>query len=152
MDEYREYIMERVQPEPMSGCWLWDQSLRTDGYGNAFAEGKVQVAHRLSYKAFSGEIPDGICVLHRCDVRACVNPEHLWLGTRLDNVRDMYAKGRENNIALRGEDHGCSRLTEDDVREIRSANGRVPDIAARFGISVSHTYQIRSGDYWRHVA
>jgi hypothetical protein len=75
-------------------CWHWMGVRNTFGYGRMTYEGRSQVAHRLSYRAFVGEIPEGLSVLHRCDNRACINPEHLWLGTYSDNMRDCIAKGR----------------------------------------------------------
>lgn len=75
-------------------CWHWVGVRNTFGYGRMTFEGRSQVAHRLSYRAFVGEIPDGLYVLHRCDNRACINPEHLWLGTYSDNMKDCWSKGR----------------------------------------------------------
>jgi hypothetical protein len=85
----------KATPEPNSGCWLWTASLRPNGYGMfGIAAGSVQSAHRVAWELVNGPIPDGLHVLHRCDVRACVNPSHLFLGTRFDNMQDMIAKGR----------------------------------------------------------
>src|SRR3990167_3308464 len=79
------------------GCWLWMAAKTHFGYGQLGSEcGKTKVqAHRVSYKIFKGEIPKGMCVLHSCDVPACVNPEHLWLGTKYENTQDMIKKGRD---------------------------------------------------------
>lgn len=84
----------KVSPEPMSGCWLWTGSFRRDGYGSLSIDGVTHAAHRVSWWLSKGEIHDGLCVLHRCDNRACVNPDHLWLGTKRDNTNDMLRKGR----------------------------------------------------------
>ena len=88
-------------------CWHW-MGVRTGvGYGRMTYEGRSQVAHRLSYRAFVGEIPEGLSVLHRCDNRACINPEHLWLGTRSDNMKDCWNKGR--NPGRRGKSNANLR-------------------------------------------
>ena len=74
-------------PEPNTGCWLWLGFISPDGYG-------TRLAHRRAWELARGPIPDGMLVCHRCDVRHCVNPDHLFLGTHLDNMRDMIRKGR----------------------------------------------------------
>lgn len=78
----------------MSECWNWCGPTNGFGYGRFSYRGKPQQAHRVSFEAFCGPIPDGLSVLHRCDNRACINPDHLWLGTYSDNLRDAWAKGR----------------------------------------------------------
>ncbi|MFZ9715826.1 MAG: HNH endonuclease signature motif containing protein [Ilumatobacteraceae bacterium] len=75
-------------------CWLWGGALTSHGYGSIKFLQRRWGTHRLSYTVFKGSIPDGLMVCHSCDVRACVNPDHLWLGTNLDNQRDSESKGR----------------------------------------------------------
>lgn len=77
-----------------NGCWLWQGATAPNGYGSTTHKDKQISAHRLSYIAFKGEIPDGMYVCHKCDVRNCVNPDHLFLGTHSDNMQDMVNKGR----------------------------------------------------------
>lgn len=90
----RERFEASYLPDPTTGCWLWIGSLTTTGYGAWRYLDQQFIASRVSYEWHVGSIPDGMCVLHRCDVRACVNPAHLFLGTKRDNNRDRYAKGR----------------------------------------------------------
>lgn len=90
-------FMDKIEPEPNSGCWLWTAAVSRLGYGTFRGESVYdpeRKAHRHSWKLFRGRIPDGLHVLHKCDVRCCVNPDHLWLGTQGDNVRDCFRKGR----------------------------------------------------------
>lgn len=93
----KEIFENKFMPEPNSGCWLWTASITPNGYGKIgiWAGGKKTfIAHRVSWTLYKGHIPKNICVLHKCDNRLCVNPNHLFLGNKKDNTRDMIKKGR----------------------------------------------------------
>lgn len=81
-------------PVTESGCWLWLKSTDAKGYGIFTIKQKNVRAHRFSYQVYKGAIPEGLAVCHACDVPSCVNPDHLWVGTALDNNRDIHKKGR----------------------------------------------------------
>lgn len=132
-------------PEPFSGCWLWTAGIVGKGYGH-FDSGR---AHRFSWERRYGAIPNGLMVCHKCDTPSCVNPEHLFLGTALDNVRDCIQKGRE----AKGEKQGAAKLTESDViliLELANTTGNKA-LARRFGVSPSAIRFIIQRKTWKHV-
>ena len=139
-------------------CWLWTGATRNFGYGvinMGGRNGKIEAAHRVSWMLYVGEIPAGAFVCHRCDVPLCVNPSHLFIGTASDNVRDMVSKGRHDKQSrTRGERHWASKLTESDVRAIRSERAHgdtLKAIASRHGVSLQAVWRIVQGEHWRHV-
>lgn len=93
-----EVIVGCSIPVTESGCWLWERSRQKSGYGDFKLHGKHHYAHRASYEAFVGPIPEGMQVCHRCDVRSCVRPSHLFVGTNNDNIADSMRKGRRKGI------------------------------------------------------
>lgn len=134
-----------------SGCLLWTAKINADGYGRLKWNGRHRAAHRLAYEIAYGPIPKGLAVCHRCDVRNCIEPEHLFVGTHTDNMRDMMAKGRHKRPDSRGEKHGNARLTAADVLAIREDKRRVREIARHYKIDSGAISRIRSGERWGHV-
>lgn len=91
----KERLMAKVEKRADTGCWVWTGTMQNSkGYGSIYYDRKNERVHRVSYKLFIGPIPDGLFVLHRCDNPPCINPEHLFLGTPMDNTRDCLSKGR----------------------------------------------------------
>ena len=148
-------LIERFEslccPEPNTGCWLWAGQLGQQGYGVITIGDSMLDAHRLSYFLFNAGIPKGLFVCHSCDVRSCVNPDHLWLGTNADNMRDAAIKGRIN----RGINNGGVKITEDAVIEMMSlyetGNYSQRQLASQFGLSQQHISEILGGKKWRHI-
>lgn len=144
---------EKFIPEPNSGCWLWIGAADARGYGNFWHCGQLQKAHRVSWEIATGGAAGGLMVLHRCDVPCCVNPGHLFLGTALDNMQDMYGKGRSRHV--RGERVARAKLTASAVAEIKGC--RLGDLserrrlAAKYGVSEGAIEDIRDGKTWRHI-
>lgn len=137
----------KVSPEPNSGCHLWTAHTSKNGYGRFGVNGRVEDAHRVSYGMYVGPIPDGMCVLHKCDVRSCVRPEHLFIGTQQENLRDMTIKGRRS--CARGEKSGAAKLTQEKVAEIRADKRSHREIAIAYGVGKTTIGAIKSGKYWR---
>jgi hypothetical protein len=136
-------------PEPNSGCWLWlGAEQGSNGYGRIKAEGRTWTAHRYSWAIHRGPIPDGMLVLHRCDNSACVNPNHLFLGTTQDNSDDKLAKCRHPF----GSRHGQSKLTEMEVVAIRADSRARRVIADDYGVTEAAIYNIQLRKSWRHVS
>lgn len=139
-------------------CWLWTGARNSNGYGNSANPnpGGSRMAHRIAWELTYGPIPHspgahGTCVLHHCDNPPCVRPDHLFLGTNLDNARDRDRKGRNPNHP--GETNGRAKLTADQVRAIRARyNGNNAKTMAReYGIGQMTVWRILHRETWRHV-
>lgn len=128
-----ERLMEKVEFDTNGGCWLWSGALSTCGYARLSIDGLNASASRAAWRLFRPKAPDGMLVCHRCDTPACVNPDHLFLGTHADNMRDMAIKGRRK------------RFPPEAVQEIRSSAETSEALARRFGMSLTHVSNIRRG-------
>lgn len=141
-------FLDKVSPEPNCGCWLWTAASDEAGYGHfGIARSTSAKAHRISYKLFVGEIPDGLIVCHKCDIPSCVNPDHLFLGTGKDNAFDRDAKGRN----AFGERNGKAKITAEIAVDIANSDISERAIARHFGISRGTVNAIRSGRTWSHA-
>ncbi len=133
-------------PEPNSGCFLWLGSVTDFGYAKVNWFGTYDCAHRWAWRAAHGEIPEGLQVLHKCDVPSCVNPNHLFLGTHADNMRDKALKGRCNPTY-----GGGGKLDPDKVLYVRASKERGSDLAKKFGVSQATISETRTGKLWAWV-
>lgn len=151
----RKSLEERFwgKVEKSAGCWIWTATKNRQGYGRIRSSGKTARAHRISWELANGPIPDGMDILHRCDNPACVNPAHLFLGTDDDNMRDKENKGRGNHAV--GMVHGRSKLTADQVREIRRlySTGQYlqRELGKRFGVHQTTIGYICRRESWAHI-
>jgi hypothetical protein len=146
-------IMNSIGMIDDGGCWVWSRATSA-GYGSMTICGRSQRAHVVAWSISRRQtVPKGMCVCHSCDNPLCVNPDHLFLGTRSDNMNDMVSKGRHGGPppSLSGEDNPASRLTSEKVDQIRLAlrRGEVQQrIADRFGVSQSTISKINMGLSW----
>jgi hypothetical protein len=146
-----ERFWSKVDKNCAGGCWNWTAS-KDQGYGKFGLNGKMIQSHRLSYELANGDIPEGLIVRHKCKQnRKCVNPDHLEVGTYQDNRNDMIRDG----TLPKGETHGCSKLTDTQVKEIRAlyAVGNITycELAKQFGVSRGLVSQIVRNEIWKHI-
>ena len=131
------------------GCWLWTGATTYYGYGSIDIDGRPYRAHRLSWELHNGSIPEGLNVLHTCDNPPCVRPDHLWLGTHAENMRDRDFKGRLVPPPIRrGEDANAAKLTAEQVLAIREDTRSLRLIAADYDVSRSAISLIRRRKNW----
>jgi hypothetical protein len=135
-----------------TGCWEWTAGRDPNGYGRIAVDALPMLAHRLSWEIARGvKLTLDQHVMHECDNPSCVRPSHLRLGNQAANMADKMAKGRHVYGTSRGVDHGCAKLTEADVLEIRASADKGTDLAARFGVSTSQISDIRNLRVWKHL-
>lgn len=152
-----ERFWQKVNVAGPNDCWQWtayraNPGRHKLGYGQFNNHGKIESAHRVAWELTFGSIPEGMKVCHSCDNPLCCNPNHLFLGTQSDNVRDMDTKGRRVSMPAFGERHGNARLTEDTVRFIHQSNESSAELARVLGVSRQSVSDVRNHKTWRHVA
>lgn len=151
--DWGHWFWSKVHPEALSGCWLWHGTVNVAGYGYPrdmdMPHKPYVLAHRWSYAKTKSDVPAGAHVLHRCDVPACVNPAHLFLGSDKDNSDDKVAKGRH----AFGERNGHARLTVADVKRIVAQRGLVSavQLGREHGVTANNIQGIWAGRFWGRV-
>jgi hypothetical protein len=155
--DWDDRFWSKVHPEALSGCWLWHGAVNKHGYGRfrvrSLADGKhaLALSHRHAYELAHGPIQEGMVVRHKCDVPACVNPDHLKVGTRAENQQDMSKRGR----STRGERSASAKLPEVQVIDIRAryaSGGRsLRSLAAESRVSERQIRNIISRRQWRTI-
>lgn len=141
-----------------NGCWICvSHSKNTHGYPTIYINNKSTGIHRYMYKKFKGEIPEGLCACHKCDNPACINPEHLFIGTYKDNAQDKISKGRDffpDNTGLhynKGNKNGRVKLREEQVIKIRNSNLKQRELAEIYKVSQVLISHIQINKIWKHI-
>lgn len=151
----KERFEDKFESITESGCWIWTAYSLPNGYGRFGLNGKTELAHRAAYMLYKGRIPEGMCVCHTCDTPACVNPDHLFLGTHVDNMQDCKSKGRLTKGDTKGEINGKSKLTEKSVLEIRDLLNNSPysqvEISKIYGVFYTAISKIKYRQTWGHI-
>lgn len=141
---------EHYRVDEVTGCWLWLRGKSQKGYGKLTIANKTVLAHRFAYARVHGPVPPDVLICHRCDTPACVNPAHLWPGTKSSNRLDALDKGR----VPFGEGHGMAILSEAAVLDIRArvaAGERQCDLAREYEVGLDLIWQIKERKVWRHI-
>lgn len=148
------YLWANTDKGNKDDCWNWNGSKFWFGHGRICWNNKILYSHRVSWEIeHCAQVPNGLCVLHNCDNPSCVNPRHLFLGTKKENNLDRDRKGRQ--VASRGEKHGMAKLSNSDVNKIRllvSSGETCSSVDKKFNISQGYSWKISSRKNWKHVA
>lgn len=145
MKNLSDRFWEKVPNRPQSGCWLWGASKKPNGYGQLNIDGVPRYAHRISFELENGAIERGHVVRHKCDTPLCVRPDHLEVGTQLDNIHDMESRGRSRKIGLPGERNPAAKLTDSQIHSIReNRSSSLSQLSRAFGVSSQRISQIQA--------
>jgi HNH endonuclease len=137
-----------------SGCIEWTRARTAGGYGRFYLKGLQAYSHRIAWIVKHGRIPAGMCVCHKCDNPPCLNPDHLFLGTHKDNIRDASRKGLLPGNRTMGSAKPQAKLNEHSValiRELRLRGASVAGLSTQFNISKSQMRRVVNGYSWKHV-
>ncbi len=142
-------LINKLEYNHKTHCWLWVGRIRK-GYGEIKYCGKHFGVHRVAYQYFVKDIPDGLCVLHKCDVPNCCNPMHLFLGTKRDNAKDR-VKRNPYSWPSGNNHYSVRKLTKQDVLDIRASQESLQILAKRYNVHGSHISNIKNRKTWKYI-
>jgi hypothetical protein len=151
MSKELDRFLSKIDICGVDDCWNWIGGINDYHYGVFYVNRRPHYAHRYSWKLYRGEIPTRMCILHHCDNRLCVNPNHLFMGNRIDNINDMMNKNRQ----AKGERHPAAKLNRNDVVYIREQytnhNKKQCELAIELGMSHQEISEIVNGNRWKGI-
>ena len=149
----QEYFFKQISIENhINNCWIWIGNCNKQGYGKLTSKKKTWMSHRFSWMIYNGQIPPGLCILHKCDNPPCCNPDHLFIGTHKDNSKDMVIKKRNRDD--RGSKHPMHKLNEQQVLKIRESieNGEQQSkLAIQYNVGPMTISNIKHRKSWKHI-
>lgn len=134
-------FLNKVEKIPFTDCWIWAGALKPNGYGDFYLNGKVQTAHRASYQLFIGSIDKSVDICHKCDLRHCVNPNHLFAGSRSENMKDASNKGRLG--------HRVAKLSYEQSQIIKESSEKNYLLAQKYNVSQNIISRIKKGIHYK---
>lgn len=153
LEFHKKSFFDKTFPEPNTGCWLWAGAIMTGGYGFMKYNSDIKSAHRFSFFIHNNDFNPSLCVLHKCDVRCCVNPDHLFQGTYSDNAKDRESKKRGN--LKHGIHNGRAKLTDEKVKELRlkwsTGEYSQRQLAKEYGVDQAKVWSVLHNKSWKHV-
>ena len=149
----QQKLSDKFKIDQITGCWNWINYKSPTGYGVIkYGKHHTYRVHRLMYFLWFSDFKDDMVVCHKCDNPSCINPEHLFLGTQLDNIRDRNLKGRTSRLgAPIGSRNGGAKLTDENVKYIRKSKLSVIDLANKFSVSDTTISNVLNRVSWRHI-
>lgn len=146
-DTVKDRFFNLLAIDPESGCWMWKGYRKTKSaqYGWFWFNGKYEYAHRMAWRIFRGEIPKGLFVCHHCDTPGCVNPEHLFIGSQLDNMRDASNKNRFIGTRRR------RIFSESEIFAIRKGPGTYEELSERYHVNKQTIWRIKKGKIYKEI-
>ena len=157
-EDRRKWMLNRRSIDS-NGCWIWTGSINTNGYGIC-GFGKFFASHRAAFILWKGEIPKGKMVLHKCDIKACFNPDHLYIGDAKQNAKDalernLFPRGPNHKKANKGTKNGKAKLSEAQVKAIRKEYfpylNSMRTLAKKYKVNRNHIASILKGTSWKHI-
>lgn len=131
------------------GCWIWQRSRHRQGYGHLRLDGRYELSHRAAWKIYKGEIPKNLKVCHKCDVTSCCNPDHLFLGSQKDNVKDGKSKGRYDNRKMGKRRNKLNFEQVEEVKRLHSQGITRKNLQVKFEVGQTCIAKILRGDSWK---